>query len=390
MRTLATVTTFLALAVAAPAWSAPEKDRVEPLELARVLLLDGHPQRALAALGEVDEASEGLDRAELLRLRGLAEHALGLYVQAVEDFRGAIALGATGTPLRYGLADAQLATGDAQGALDTLAAAPKDVWSEPGAHRVRALALYRLGDKTRAFDAADAGFARFPGEVMLARVRVQVLLELGLSEEGLPALRAYFARADVTREPAARLEEYLGFAQALASAGRGADQRALVLLEEIVLRFPDALAARERLARAYAAHGRHRSAAEVLRPYASEDPRLALLAAELYAKAGKVEDALRLNTLVTDSRLKLRQRLSILVNAERYAEAAALDAPLARLGLLEDDKLRYAVAYAQYVAGNGARVSTLLGRVSEPALFAKATALQRALEVCSADVWRCD
>lgn len=359
---------------------------VEPLELARVLLLDGHPRRALAALSEVDETSEELDRAEMYRLRGLAAHELGLYAQAIEDFRAALSHGATGATLHAGLASARLATGDARGAVDGLNAAPAEVWTVVGAHRVRALAHHRLGERVEAFRAADVGAAKFPRERILARLRVQVLLELGLSEEGLAAMRVYLARSDT---PPDVLEEYLDFAQALGAAGPGADQRATVLLEEIVVRFPESSLARERLARSYVARGRHWSAAEVLRPLAGDEPRLALLAAELYAKAGKTEDALRINTLVSDNKLKLRQRLSILVNAERYPEAAALDPALARAGLLEDEKLRYAVAYAQYVVGNERRVTALLGQVSEPALFAKATALQRALEVCSADVWRC-
>lgn len=368
----------------APVEAGAARPKVAPLELARVLLLDGHPRRALSVLGEVDEAEEGLDKAELHRLRGLAESELGLHLQAVEDFRRALALGATGATLHYALANALLSTGDAPGALKALRNGGASVWTLVGAHRVQALALYRTGDKPAAFAAADEGARRFPKESTLARVRVQVLLELGLCEDGVPAMRAYLARPDVKADAA----QYLEFAQAMAEAG--ATERAIVLLEEIVLRFPEAMEARERLARTYAARGRELSAAEVLRPYATDDARAALLAADYYAKAGKIEEALRTNTWVADPAKKLRQRLSILIEAERYAEAAALDAALGRVGLLSDEKLRYAVAYAQYVVGNDRRVTTLLGGVAEPGLFTKATALRRALEVCAADVWRCD
>jgi hypothetical protein len=239
-----------------------------------------------------------------------------------------------------------------------------------------------LASAQRAFSAADLGFARFPNDAALERLRVLLLLELGLSQEGLAAARELFKRPEITAH------DYLALASAL-SAARDL-QGAASLLEAAVLRYPEERAPREELSRTYFEMNRPLSAAHVLYPIALIDPSTALIAAELYRRSGKLEQALRMNGLVADQKKKIRQRLTLLIEAERYHEAAALDDRVGRLGLLADEKLLYALAYAQYIAGNTRRAGKLLERVSEPELHTKAIAILRAVETCSDDVWKCD
>lgn len=373
------MTTLTALEDRSYAAKRRKAEQVDPLALARVLLRDGLPERALAILAEA-APERGVE--ELHRIRGLALHELGRHAEAAAAFARALELGEQGEATWFALASAQLAAGDAAGALASCERAPPELWSLPGAFRLRAAALYARGDRHGAFIALDAGAARFPADLELQRQRVRILLELGLHQEGLEAARSLLER------PELGVKDHLAFAAAL--AGSRQLEQAILLLEGALLRFPEEAEVRRQLARTYFEAERPLSAAELLLPLAHDDPTAALHAAELYRRAGKAERALRMNGSVVDPKEKVRQRLNLLIELERYEEAAALDERLARLGLLEEQRLAYALAYAHYRAGNRARAEAILGRLSEPELFAKATAIRRALEACDRDVWQCE
>jgi hypothetical protein len=118
-------------------------------------------------------------------------------------------------------------------------------------------------------------------------------------------------------------------------------------------------------------------------------PDLRADAAELYRKAGEPYRALRLNALIEDQPRKLRQRLGILVDLERFEEVSALGPRLSRLGLLGDEALRYALAYAAFRTGQFDAADEALRGIGDPELFGKATALRQAMDACRADPEAC-
>jgi tetratricopeptide (TPR) repeat protein len=369
--------------VAAPDGLAGPRRRAatdDPLALARLLLRDGFPERALAALAAVDP--EKVPNAELCRLRGLAAHALGRFAEAATELSRALEQGEDAPSTWYALVSAQVSGGAHAAALDSLRRAPAALMEVPGTFRLQAAAHHAQGDKHRAFEALEAGHLRFPADAELERQRARLLLELGLFQEGLEAARAFL------RRPEATAKDHSALAAALLAAGRV--EEALRLLEAALLTFPGDVEARKQLARSYFEAERPLAAAMLLAPLAHQDGAAALHAAELFRRAGKPERALRMNALVVDQRAKVRQRLDLLIELERYEEAAALDPRLERLGLLEEERLVYALAYAHFSSGHRERTEALLGRLSSPELFAKGAAIRRALEACERDVWRCE
>jgi len=379
--------TFLIAVLLATVWApdaalAAKKKKVDPLELARVLLRDNHPDRALNVLSEVSDAEgEDIDRGEAMRLRGLAEHGVGRYADAAKSFTAAIALGKIDPRTWLALADAHFLAGDSGACLEVLGRAPPAVWSEPRASRLEALSHYKLGARTLAFDAVDRGLLRFGRDPELERVQVRVLLELGLFHQVVAVATT------LLEQPGAQPKDSLALAGALAS--RREIGRAIELLEAAALRFPDDREVREGLAKAYFGKGSMRTAAGILGPLALEHPESALVAAELYRRSGQGARALQLNGLVPNPVEKARQRLNLLVEQERYVQAVALDARLSRLGLLEDQQLAYALAYAHFVAGDRPRLEALLSQITDVDLFSRGTAIRRALETCDQDVWQC-
>ena len=99
---------------------------------------------------------------------------------------------------------------------------------------------------------------------------------------------------------------------------------------------------------------------------------------------------MRLNERVFDQKAKIRQRLGLLIELERFEEAAALGPRLSRLGLLEEDAVVYGLAYALYQVGHYESAEIQLKKIRDPELFGKASELRRAMERCAAAGWECN
>jgi hypothetical protein len=112
-------------------------------------------------------------------------------------------------------------------------------------------------------------------------------------------------------------------------------------------------------------------------------------AAELYRRSGQTFRALNLNGQLTDQEEKLRQRLALFLELENYEQAASMETPLRRVGLLDEEDLRYAIAYALFKTGDFGAAEEHLGRLERADLFRKAAELRRAIQDCREDSWRC-
>ncbi len=58
-------------------------------------------------------------------------------------------------------------------------------------------------------------------------------------------------------------------------------------------------------------------------------------------------------------------------------------------GLIDDEDLRYAIAYAQFKTGEFDAAERHLALLSRPDLFRKAAELRRAMQDCRGDRWKC-
>lgn len=342
------------------------------LALAALLLKDGHAERAAGVLREVDPSAEGLDLPRLHTLRGLVALHQGEHAAAVEALEAALAAGQTEPVVHVYLAQARYALDEPAAALAALEAAG-DAWRDmPGAHRMRIHCRWRLGRPAAAFAALAEAEARFPGDAELAKQRVLYLLELGLGREAVAAGEAYLDRAGGTAEA------HLALGEALRRS-RQADDAARVL-ETARLRFPEEGRVRVALAHAHLEAGRPRSAAVVLEEAAWREPRYLAEAAELYRRAGQVERALYLNAELRDQAAKARQRLGLLLERGDHERAAALAPRLSRLGLLDDEEVRYALAYVCYRTGDLDRAAERLRGITRPDLFGAASELRKAID----------
>jgi tetratricopeptide (TPR) repeat protein len=99
--------------------------------------------------------------------------------------------------------------------------------------------------------------------------------------------------------------------------------------------------------------------------------------------------ALTLNGQVIDQQKKLKQRLAIFIDLERFDQAAGMEPDLYRTGLLANEDIRYALAYALFKTGRYEEAESHLRQLTDSDLFRKANELRGAMERCREEPWRC-
>lgn len=358
-------------ALDATAWGGRDGDQVDSLGLAAVLIRDGHLDRAAGVLADVDTTDEALDRAQYHALLTIVWLKRGGYERAVHHAKAAVSAGKEGGEIRLLLGQAHFGLGQHAEALAAFDAAGEAGRTQPGIFLLRAQCLWRLGRKDRAWAVLGRGLARFPGHAELRRQRVLLLVDLGLYQQAISVGARYLARAG------AGAGDHVAIAEMFRRSGE--HRRSVALLERARLRFPDDERVARALARAHLDAGNAYAAAGLLFCASLSNPALAVEAAEVYRRAGKLLRALHLNARVRDQKAKVRQRLGLLIDLERFEEAATLEPRLRRLGLLADEKLAYALAYALFRAGRLDRCEAHLRGITDPKLFQSALRLREAI-----------
>jgi predicted Zn-dependent protease len=376
----------VAPATAAPPWGkkkqpAPEEQEVDHVALAGLLIKDGHYDRAEAVLGEVDLEAEGVDLARFHMLKGLIQLKTSRYAEARDSLRASVAAGQEDKLVFVFLAQAHLGLeefAETIAALDQAGATAHDI---PGTFLIRAQSHWRLENHPAAWEALEQGIARYPEEAELRRHRVLLLVDMKLFQAALDEGQQFLEREDSGAEDVALISEALIRGNQSGVAVR--------ILEGARLRFPDDINILLQLARAYLQEGHTLTAASLFARASQRDPQYTIDAAELFRRGGRTVRALHLNARVTDQAAKVKQRLSLLIELERYEEAAALEPRLSRLGLLAEDEVAYALAYALFQNGEFHRAERRLTQITDAELFRKAAELRRAMERCRAAGWEC-
>lgn len=379
---LTTLLLCLLLAAALPAHAAEESaDEVDFLALAALMLRDGNIDRAIVALDQVDPAAEGVDLVRYYTLRGMAhmrrnelEPARDALLQAVESGDAEAVVFVYLAQVNYQLQDYR-ATIDA---LDRAGAALERV---PSAYHMKAQSYWLLEEPVMALAILDQGARVFPEDSNFIRRKVFYLVDLGLYKEAVVQGRQYL------QQSAGTLEDYVALGNALRASGEL--DEAAGFLEEAQLMFPDSPEVKKVLAHVYIEREQLSAAADLLYQAALLDPQLLAEAAELYRRAGQTHRALTINSGLTDQPEKFRQRLALYLELQNFEQAAAMEIPLRRVGLLEDEDLRYAIAYSLFKTGDFAAAEEHLAALNRPDLFRKAAELRRAIQDCAEDSWKC-
>jgi tetratricopeptide (TPR) repeat protein len=373
---------LLALLVAAtPALAKKPIDEVDYVALAALLVRDGEYDRAEDAIAKADPAAEGIDLARYHTVRGMIALERQKPGEAVDAFAAAIAAGQDDPLIHLLRAQANFGLERYEAALEALDVAGDSVQALSGAWLLRAHAYWMTGQRQACMETLSQATERFPGNTGFLRRQVFYLVDAGLYREAGELGREYLRRAE------GKAEDYVAIGTALRRS-KSFDE-ALRFLESAQLKFPQDGNVAKALAQTWLESGKPLAAAELLARQAEFDAGLLPEAAELFRRAGHPARALQLNTRVTDSPRKLKQRVGLLVELGRFDQVAAMEAPLLRAGLMGDEDIRYALAYAFFKASDFDAAERHLQALTRPELFRRATELRRLMAECADARWLC-
>lgn len=368
-------------------WARRQKQlREDPLALARRLLRDEEVERALIALKEVDTSAPGFDQGEYERLMGLITYQTKDYTRSADHFERALKLGDQDPSLFYLFARTLSELKREARALDILDQAPAALWESEAVWRLKLQLTYKSRGPAETYPTLELMIQRFPDRADLREQRLRLLCELGLFQEASDLM------ITALKKPTASVEQLAAYARILSETGREAQsslllEKGLLIFESADLPQPQL---RQMLAHSYLTQGRSFSAAEILAPLALSEPTYALYTAELYRQSGQMERALWVNRLVADQTEKIKQRLTLLIEGERYEESAALLDRVERLGLLSNESIAYALAYSFYRIYDFPSAHRMLSHLVSDAMYEKGTQLRRAIDQCQLDAGRCE
>jgi tetratricopeptide (TPR) repeat protein len=270
---------------------------------------------------------------------------------------------------------------DYRATIDALDRAGEALARVPSAYHMKAQSYWLLEEPVMALATLEQGAQVFPDDPNFIRRKVFYLVDLGLYKEAVVQGRQYLQQSEGS------LEDYVALGNALRASGEL--DEAAGFLEEAQLIFPNSADVKKVLAHVYIERGEMGAAADLLYKAALLEPKLLAEAAELYRRAGQTNRALTINSRLGDQPEKFRQRLALYLELHNYEQAAAMELPLRRVGLLEDEDLRYAIAYAQFKTGDFDAAEQNLAALNRPDLFRKAAELRRAIQDCVEDSWKC-
>lgn len=368
------------LLLAALLMGARPPDEVDHLALAAALLRDGHADRASTVLAQVNVDDPKLAKDRYHTLRGLAAYEQDQFEVAYAAFTAAIEAGATDAALQ--IYRAQCAYKLERWAEALAALREAGALTQAPLYLMRADCEWRTDDRAAALETLAEGEQRFPEETRdFLRLRVQRLVEIGLYQAAVTTARGLLT-------PDATLDDFLFLSEALLQSNQPAAAREI--LEQARLRWPADVRPTVQLAHAYLGTGLVRTAAGLFERAADQDSTYAKDAAELHRRRNAPYAALLQNARILDQQAKLRQRVGILLEQERFAAVTTLAPRLARLGLLQsDEELRYALAYAWFRQGELESSEAELRQLRRVDLFERAAGLRKAMAECRADRARC-
>lgn len=373
-------------------------EEIDYLALAARLLSDGHVDRAKGALSQVNMQAPGLDLHRYHLVSGLVALREKAYPAAAQAFRKAIATPPMVDPeadeatkkaaakvdpqLYYYLAQAEFGAEQYKKVLEALDKVGDALADNENLPLLRAQAHYALGQKDAAFNTLSKAQKRFPKVPQFERLEVFWLIDLGLYQAAAEAGRHYVTRETTT------VDDHIAIGEAL-RRGHGYKLAAEVL-EAAHLMYPENDKVLLALAHVYVDLDQKFAAAMVLEDAARLNPKYTVEAAELYRQAKMNARALFINARVEDQKAKFRQRMSILLDDQQFERVAAMAPTIERLGLLEDDQIRYAMAYGFFKTGDFNGAERYLRGIKDASLFESAGGLRRAMRSCEPTDWSCN
>ena len=253
--------------------------------------------------------------------------------------------------------------------------------SRAGLYTLRAECYYKQAKYSETFSALNEGIKRFPDDSKLLKQKFYYFADLKLYQAAIDASKVYMDKVGVSSK------EYIALSQMLIGANE--IDSAIALLEESKLMFPKDAKIGILLGHMYLKKDMKNTTAHLFEESSYYDKQYLKDAVEMNRRAGNNLHALYLNTQNIDKVEKLKQKIAIYLNAGEYRKIIGLKKALKRYKMLDDENLRYALAYSYYTVGDYKNSEAHLKYISDSELFSKATVIRKNIEKCTNDSMEC-
>jgi tetratricopeptide (TPR) repeat protein len=358
-------------------------DEVDHVALASILIRDGYNDRALASLKEVDLYSKEVDFVRFFTLRGVAKMKLEDYRGAIIDFEESFSRGNTEKQIRVYMAKAYFTLKNYRETINSLNLIPEIVNSDEKLISMKAQAYWLNNQKSESLDTLKIGIEKFPNFATLHRQKFFYLIELKLFQSAKDSGLKYLA-INKEVEPS----DYLRIGNAFRKSGDFLE--ALRFLQLAQLKYPDNAEILIEMGQTYIDKGELLSAAHVFEKASLLDNKYSQEASELFRRVKDFYHTLYLNAKIVDQKEKMKQRLALYLELGQFENASAMEKGLSRIGLLDDDNMRYALAFALFKIGKYDRAERHLKYITNSDIFKKSTQLRASMVDCQKDFWSCN
>jgi len=358
------------------------KDEIDHLALAALLLKDGFTSRAKEELKQVDLEKEELDLGRYYTLEGLIQTKLTNYEKANMSFKKALSYEGVDKAIYLYIAQNAYKLHDYKGTLEAIAQVRALADTKPSVLALEAECHWKLKEENRALVTLAKGIKLFPQEWIFYKQRFNYLVSLQLYQAALEDAQVYLKNAKPNEKTV------LSFISVLKESGD--TDKAIELAETANLQYVNSAKVTVLLAHLYMDKEMLVAAAELFDQASIEDRIYTKEAAEMMRRAHKFVIALYKNSQMLDVKEKLKQRVAIYIEFGAYERIIVSEKALKRSGLIEDEAIRYALAYSYYMTRSFDKSEAQLKRLTRPDLFAKATELRKNMQKCENDGWECE
>jgi len=360
---------------------AKKAPKTDFISLAATMLKDGHFDRALLALQSVDLEDEETDFIRFYTLQGLAYMNLNDMVAAKDSMTQAIKSGQQDPVIYIYLAQVNYSLKAYPGVIAAVDRAGEIIREYPAMLEMKAQSHWHLKQADAAIDTLNTAQQMISNDYRFMRRKVFYLMELKLYQQAALLGQQYLNKSD------GKASDFIAIGNALRLSKEY--QQTLNIMEAARLKFSGNVTIAKVLAHTYIDMGKLNSGAFILEQAAQYDPTLLAESSEVYRRAGRYYKALIMTSSIRDVKVKLKQRLAIYLALKRYEQAANMKKSLYRNGLLEDENIRYALAYAYFSSGQFEAASSQIDFLKEVELFKKGVELRRMMASCSEEPWQC-
>lgn len=253
--------------------------------------------------------------------------------------------------------------------------------AKPSLFTLRADCYWKVKDPENAIKSLNEGLEKFPKENALIKQKFYYYADLKLYQAALATAKTYIKSTN------AGVDEYIATAQVLISANQ-IDQ-AIKFLEAAKLKFPKDPKIALLLGHMYLKKGYYQASAHLFDESAYLDKANLNDAVEINKRAGNVFHALYLNSQNHDKIAKLKQKIAIYLESQEFSKIIGLQKALQRYKMLDDENLRYTLAYAYYMVGDYKQSESQLKYITNDELFSKATVIRSNIEKCTNNTLEC-